>query len=140
MTAIAAEHKAAKAACDPMAANAKDICLAQAKGAEKVAMAELTASYQPTTKARYDVRVARADADYAGNAKDVCVKEAKAVQTTAKADAKTTAGKEIAVARQYASAEKRDADYAVAKEKCDALSGAAKDACIGSAKANFGKS
>jgi hypothetical protein len=42
--------------------------------------------------------------------------------------------------RKDAAADKRDADYAVAKEKCDALAGAAKDACVGSAKANFGKS
>jgi hypothetical protein len=56
------------------------------------------------------------------------------------ADAKATAGKEIAEARKDAGAAKRDADYAVAREKCDAMSGTSKDACIGSAKANFGKS
>ena len=156
---IAAEYKTAKAGCDPLSSNAKDVCMAQAKGGEKVAQAELTASYQPTVKARYDVRLARAEADYsvakekcddrAGNAKDVCVKEAQAVRTTAKADAKAhmkttdakvAAGKEISAAQKDASADKRDADYAVAKEKCDALAGAAKDACVGSAKANFGKS
>jgi len=156
---IGAEYKTAKNSCEPLAANAKDICMAQAKGGERVALADLTASYQPTVKARYDARLARAEADYsvakekcddqAGNAKDVCVKEAEAVRTTAKADAKAhmkatdakvAAGKEITAANKDASAAKRDAEYAVAKEKCDALAGAAKDSCIGSAKANFGKS
>jgi hypothetical protein len=156
---IAAEYKTAKAGCESMSANAKDVCVAQAKGGEKVALAELAASYQPTVKARYDLRLARAEADYSvakekcddqsGNAKDVCVKEAQAVHTAAKADAKAqmkttdakvAAGKEIAEARKDANAVKRDADYALAREKCDALAGAAKDVCVGSAKANFGKS
>ena len=156
---IATEFKAAKAGCDPLSSNAKDVCMAQARGVEKVAQAELAASYKPTVKARYDVRLARAEADYSvarekcddqsGNAKDVCVKQAQAGRTTAKedakanmktTDAKVVAGKEIAEARKDAGANKRDADYAVAREKCDALAGAAKDVCVGSAKANFGKS
>ncbi len=41
-------------------------------------------------------------------------------------------------ARKDAAMQKRDADYAVAKEKCDVLAGAAKDKCIDSAKIKFG--
>jgi hypothetical protein len=36
---IAATHKAAKAGCDAFSGNAKDVCMAQANGNEKVAMA-----------------------------------------------------------------------------------------------------
>lgn len=36
--------------------------------------------------------------------------------------------------------DKRDADYAVAKEKCDAFAGGAKSNCMNEAKACFGKS
>jgi len=36
-------------------------------------------------------------------------------------------------------ADKRDADYAVAKEKCDALSGNAKELCVNEAKKHYGK-
>ena len=36
--------------------------------------------------------------------------------------------------------DKRDAAYAVAKEKCDAMKGDAKDACIKNAKAKYGQS
>lgn len=156
---IGAEYKQAKAGCEPMAGNAKDVCAAEAKGKERVALADLGAAYKPTVKARYDARLARAEADHsvamercddkAGNAKDVCVKEAHAVRTAARADAtanmktadaKQGAGKQIAEARKDAAADKRDAEYAVAKEKCDALAGSARDSCVGDAKSRFGKS
>jgi hypothetical protein len=55
-----------------------------------------------------------------------------------KADAK--AGGKTAEARQDANADKRDADYKVAVERCDAMSGAAKSECTAAAKARFGKS
>jgi hypothetical protein len=155
---IEADYKSTRAGCDPLAANTKDICVAKAKGIEKVALAELANTYKPTVKARYDARLAKAEADYAvakemcdeksGNAKDVCVKEAKAIETAAKADAKAnmkvvdaskTADKAIVDARKDATADKRDAEFAVAKEKCDALSGTTKDACVTDAKARYGK-
>ena len=43
-------------------------------------------------------------------------------------------------ARKEANADKLDADYKVAIEKCDALAGAAKDSCVSAAKAQFAKS
>lgn len=95
---IAAEYKSAKAACDSLSANAKDVCMAEAKGKQKIAKSELEASNKPSDKTRYDVGIATAEADYtvakekcgdkAGNDKKVCVKEAKAAETRAKADAK----------------------------------------------------
>jgi hypothetical protein len=74
---------------------------------------------------------------FAANAKDVCVEEAKAVEVKALADAKM--GKQIGEARSDAAADKRDADYKVAVEKCDVMAGDAKSACVASAKAQFGK-
>jgi hypothetical protein len=166
---IAAEYKAAKAACGSLSGNRNDICMAEAKGKEKVALAELEVSYKPSRETRYQVSVAKAEANYAvanercddlaGNAKDVCVKEAKAAETTAKADAKAQlktsdanataneksaeaygkADSQAADARKDATADKRDADYKVAKEKCDAFAGDAKDQCLDQAKARFGK-
>jgi hypothetical protein len=84
----------------------------------------------------YAVAKERCD-DKAGNAKDVCVEEAKAVEVKALADAKM--GKQIGEARSDAAADKRDADYKVAVEKCDVMAGDAKSACVASAKAQFGK-
>ena len=156
---VASDYKSAKANCDSLSANQNDICMAQAKGSERIAMAELDASFKPTTTTRYKARVARADADYAvakercdemaGNTKDVCVKESKAAQTTAVADAKAQMKSSDAVdkanekstdARKSASEDKLEAQYAVAKEKCDVYAGGAKDVCLDRAKVRFGKS
>jgi hypothetical protein len=167
---IQAEYKAAKADCDRFTANIKDICIAEAKGRENVALAELGERYHPGPKASYDVRMAKAEAAYAlakekcddmaGNKKDVCVKEAKSAHTAAKADAKAQmktaeanktaseksakargkANKEIGEARKDADVDKRDAAYAVAVEKCDILSGSDKDLCVSRAKQRYGKS
>ncbi len=156
---IAADYKVGKAACKSLADNAKDICMAAAKGKEKVAYAELEQAYKPSVDARYKVRIARAESDYgvarekcddqAGNLKDVCVKEAKAAQTSAKADAKAqmkvvdarnTATDKTVAARSDAVVEKTNANYSVAIEKCSAFAGEAKDKCISDAKAAFGKS
>ena len=76
--------------------------------------------------------------DQTGNAKDVCVKEAKAVQDKANVDAKMN--KKVADARKDATDDKREADYKVANERCSAMAGAPKDACVAEAKARFGKS
>ena len=155
---IESQYKADSAHCKSMKGNADDVCKAEAKGKEKVATAELEANYKNTAKARYDARVAQADADYdvakekcddmSGNQKDVCVKEAKAAHTKAKADAKVAradrdatrkAEEKRADARQDARDDTRDAQYKVAIEKCDGMKGTAKDQCVRDAKAHYGK-
>ena len=55
------------------------------------------------------------------------------------ADTRQDASVKQADARKDANADKRDADYKVAIEKCDALAGSAKDACISNAKVQYGK-
>ena len=144
---ISDTYKADKKACGSLAGNAKDICQEEAKGKEKVARAEV--EYQYTGKPRDNEKLvmAKADAAYevakekcddlAGNPKDVCVTEAKAKHVSAKADAKTV--KTVAASRADAVDEKRDAQYKVAAEKCDALSGDAKTSCIKAAKSRYGK-
>jgi len=166
---IEIDYKNDKAGCAALVANAKDICKAQAKGKENIAKAELEAGYAPSEKNRYDVRMAKAEAEFSvakekcddqkGNAKDVCVKEAKATHTTAKADAKASmkiadakhtakeettearakSAEKVADANKDAAADKREAELKLANTKCDALAGAAKDSCMTDAKARFGK-
>ena len=146
-TSIKATEKTERDACSARTGNAKDICVEEAKAKAKVARAELEFAHSGKPKDEAKVAEARAESTYAvakercddrtGNEKDVCVKEAKAAQTKAKADAK--AGKKIAEARKDATVDKRDADYKVASERCDAMTGAAKDACVAQAKARFGK-
>ena len=167
---IAAQFRSATSACDSFAGNAKDICKAEASGNDKVANAQLDARYQPSAESTLKWRNAQADAnrsaakercdDKAGNVKDVCLKEAKAAEIAAKADAKAemkmaTANEQAArtsatantkasaqgdAARKDAASTRRDADYTVAKEKCDAFSGDTKNNCLNEAKARFDRS
>ncbi len=144
---ISSEYKTAKDKCKALTANAKDICMEEAKGKEKVARAELQYSYsekpgdrvkvaETKAKTAYEVAKEKCD-DLAGNPKSVCKKEAKAVETKALVDARM-AGK-ISDTRKEGAQDKMDADYKVATEKCDALAGDAKSGCVASAKAKFGK-
>ena len=146
-TRISADYKADKAACSSMSANAKDICVQEAKAKEKVARAELEYGYtgkpgdmtkvrEVKAKTAYAIAKEKCD-DKAGNDKDVCRKEAKAIETKALVDARMA--KDVAETRQDGAKEKMDADYKVAAEKCESLAGDAKTSCIASAKAKFGK-
>jgi hypothetical protein len=93
-------YKTERAKCDSLKANPKDVCIEEAKAAEKRSKAEAEAMYKNTPKARMNARVAVADADYgvakvkcnaqSGDAKDLCVKEAKVVQKKAVVDAKAS--------------------------------------------------
>ncbi|MFA7415733.1 MAG: hypothetical protein WC048_14725 [Rhizobium sp.] len=166
---IDAKYKTAQDGCGSFSGNANDICVAEAKGNRSVDKAELDDSYMPTIKTRYNVRIARAKADFsvamekcddkAGNDKDVCVKEAKAAEihemANAKAQMKTSKADVVAIdksaaantkamdkaveAHNDAASDGRDADYAVAKEKCQALAGNVKDLCLSDAKVRFGQ-
>ncbi|QBQ39594.1 hypothetical protein E1742_24740 [Pseudoduganella plicata] len=141
-----AQYKEARAQCDALAGNPKDVCVAEAKAARVRAEADATAHYKNTlrayTKARQDI----AEADYAvdhsrcealtGNDKDVCIKRAKSTRTAALADAR--ADKKVIEARSNAREDKRIAEYKVAAEKCDALSGTPKEQCVSAAKTRFG--
>jgi hypothetical protein len=69
-----------------------------------------------------------------GNAEDVCEAQAKGDQRVAEADLDAR-NKGTAKARADARLVRADAQYEVAKEKCDDLSGNAKDVCVKDAKA-----
>ena len=82
-----AQYKVDKDACSSLSGNAKDICIAEAKGKDNIAKADAEAAFTNTPKMRQSARLAHAQANYdvaiekcddlAGNPKDVCVKEAK---------------------------------------------------------------
>lgn len=138
-------YKADKDACDKLSGNAKDICQKEAKGREDVALAQLEYNYTGNAKdevklvekrneARYDVAKERCD-DRSGEAKDVCTREAKTVYEKAKADLKMN--KKVAEAVDDAEDARIKADYKLASEKCNTLSGDAKDVCVTSAKARY---
>ena len=99
MKKIEFRYKVAKIQCGRLLANAKDICMAEAKGKANVGMAELAARKHPGRDARYDVTIARAEAvyavarekcdDLAGSANAACVRETEAARTSARNEAWT---------------------------------------------------
>lgn len=143
----ATTYKHARAACDTITGNPKDVCVAQAKAARVRTEEEANAYYLNTLKAFTQSRMRIASANFErdktrckafnGNEKDVCLSQAKAtlisVQADARADSKTIE------ARADARADKETAAYKVALEKCDAFAGAVKDNCVSTAKIQFGK-
>ncbi len=155
---IEADYKVNKNGCDSLKANAKDICVSEAKGTQKVAKADLEAQYKPSDKASFKAAEARADAAYdiakekcddlAGNAKDVCVKDAKAAQVKAKSEAKvaraanevdTARTQKIADARKEAVVDQNEANYKATVERCGTFAGDVKDRCVNDAKVRFGR-
>lgn len=163
------KYRADKKACNVHAGNTKDICVEEAKGAERVAKAELEAIYESSTKHTIAVQEAKAKAtlaiakekcdDQNGNAKAVCRKEADAVYTSDMAKAKlsektgdinnkaasemkdtqNTAMDKKANARKEANEDIREADYKTAHQKCEAYTGDVKAKCIAEAKTRFNK-
>lgn len=122
------------------------LLLAGLFGLNTVAHADDVAKLQKDqANASYDARTDDAKAKYkadedackamSGNDKDVCKKKAKADYKTAKAQAK--AMKKTAKADANADETSREQAYKVAKEKCDAMSGDAKDACVSKAKLDY---
>ena len=154
---ITTDYKASKVKCGSLKANAKDICMSEAKGVEKIAKAEAEAAYTPSARNTEKVAMAKVDAmystakekcdDLSGNAKDVCVKDAKVAYTKGKDDAKiakvsmdTSKSKsdKIADVKKDAAADEKQAMYKAANERCDALAGAPKDTCQADAKVKYG--
>ena len=95
---IEADYKVAKAQCDTLKDNAKDVCEKEAKGHENVAKAELEQQYKPSpaharnvaeekVKANYEVAKEKCD-DLKSDAKSACEKQAKANEAKGKADIK----------------------------------------------------
>lgn len=92
------EAKAARDKCKDMKGNAKDVCMAEAKGQERLAKAELEAKNKDTPKNRYDVAAAKADMEHdvarakcdemKGKEKEACQKDAKTARDNAKKQAK----------------------------------------------------
>jgi hypothetical protein len=142
-----ADFKLARAKCDSLIDNPKDVCIAEAKAARTFVEANAKAEYKDTLSAQTTATKDIADANYyvekakcgsqTGNAKDVCIKAAKSNKVAVVSNAK--ADKKIVEALTDAREDKNTAEYKVVLEKCDASTGAAKDACVAAAKKKFDK-
>ena len=103
----------------------------------------LAAQAQSLTKAEYKSEKDKISATYKteraacnadkGNAKDICIELAKGKEKVDKANLEERY-KPSEKTQHNARMAKADAEYAVAKERCDDQSGAAKDKCTAEAK------
>src|SRR5687767_2925329 len=83
---IEAEFEAARRKCNSFGGNAGDVCLAEARGDHRVAMAELEERRSPSFKTRYKLHIAKAETEFEiateecderiNGAKDECLAEA----------------------------------------------------------------
>lgn len=144
---IEATYKNSRAGCDALSGNARDICLADAKGQRAVAEADLKYRlsndavdlrklHMARAEAAYELAIERCD-DKGGNEKDVCRQQAKADRTAAEAEVKQH--KAVARANTEAAETKKEAFYKAEVERCDALAGDAKTACVAAAKSKYGQ-
>ncbi|MCY1210684.1 hypothetical protein D9M72_223780 [compost metagenome] len=95
---ISADYKTDRAACDAMKDNAKDVCVEEAKGKEKIAKAELDQKMKPSDGNARKVAEAKVEVAYSiakekcddqkGEAKSTCVKQAKADESKGMAEVK----------------------------------------------------
>jgi hypothetical protein len=127
---IVSDYKFDSASCTALRANAREVCYKQAKGKENDAKAELKYAISGAEKDANKMRIVKADSAFAiakemcddrsGNDKDVCRAEAKRTHVDALADNKMI--KTVGAAEKKDMDVKRDQDYKVAIEKCDAMS------------------
>ncbi len=133
--------------CKQLKSDERDICRAQARAVHRKADAEAIAQQRNTPQARVDARITSADADYdlaraackamPRKERAACLKDAKAQRTEASSHA--IADLNVTQARNKAKEEKRKSYYSASLKKCDALAGAAKEACMTLARAQYGE-
>ena len=107
-------------------------------------MFSIGAMAQNMSKSDYEASESKIEADYksdkaacaslSGNAKDICKAEAKGKMKVEQAELEARY-KPSAKTHYEARVAKAEADYAVARERCDDLTGNKKDVCIKEAKA-----
>jgi hypothetical protein len=98
---IESDFRTARTGCEPMLGNVRVICVADVRGREAIALAELRAAYDPTNDSVVDVRIAKARAgldiararcdDAPAQRKAACAAEAEAAHGAALASPKAAA-------------------------------------------------
>ena len=134
-------------ACDSLEGFKQEVCIAEAKAARVRQEADAKAEEENTPKARTDALIAHAQSklDVAkvkcepleGNEENVCVKEAEVEYE--KSVSIANANQTVRDAHEKAMENIIDADYELEREKCNSLSGDAKDQCVAKVKKSFDK-
>ena len=149
---ISGDYKVSRDKCNALKANAKDICVSEAKGVQRIAKAELKSAYEPSARHTQKVAMAKGDAAYdtakekcddsQGNAKNICRADAKAAHVKAQDEARVMrvsaeADKAKTGARSMANKDENEANFKAASARCDSMTGAPKDTCIADAKLKY---
>lgn len=149
---IAGAFKDARARCDPLSGNARDVCMVQAKAERNIAFADLEQRYEPTPRhaerlavvraeSAYDVARERCD-DAAGSDRDACIRGAKDSRSQALAQAHSSgaspAHRDIIDLTRNA-VPPRLPEYDQIYRSCQQLDGNARVSCMADARARFGR-
>lgn len=142
-----AELLAERAACDKLAGTPRDVCREQARGKELVTKAALDLAHTGGRKSQDRLATVRMDVAYdiartqcndkAGAAKAVCTKEAQTARARAQADLRLS--QRMTDAKRDAAEDRRDAEYKLSAEKCNAMAAAPRATCMAAAKAKAGR-
>ena len=152
---IEEQYDTAQARCKRVQGHARELCNEQARGERDVEVAQLQFRADPTADNDQKVRLAKADASYSkslveckemdGQARALCRKDAKMVYEEAKTDAKLQRQVMEQVLRSEAVVRDRTAEadrvakaqYAAARQRCEALPPEGRINCFEDVKKRF---
>ena len=103
---IEAEFVAARRKCNAFGGNALDVCLAEARGDQRVAIAELEERRSPSSRARYKLHIAKVEAAFE-IATEECDERINGAKDECLADARSTFAREKASARSDLNPDRR---------------------------------
>lgn len=139
------EYLVARKLCDTLDGHAQDVCIAEAKAERKRQEADAEAAEKDTPEAKTKALISYADAALevaetkcavqTGNDKDICIKRARLEHQQSVSLAK--ANQKVREAQQEALEEISEADYQLALEKCESVSGKARENCRDNVKTKF---
>lgn len=149
---IASTFTHARAVCDELTSNTKDICVEEARAVQSIAHAELAFRRSGHLSDAAAIPVVRAEAGYAvarercdeqtGADKARCLAEARSAQASALAEAKAAATAAAAAAGSVAQTPvdaRREAEYQRAVAKCEAMASDTRSHCLTAARKKAGK-
>ncbi|MCQ9372812.1 hypothetical protein NMQ14_00955 [Methyloversatilis sp. XJ19-13] len=145
---IASTFTHARAVCDALTSNTRDICVEEARAVQSIAHAELAFRRSGHLSDAAAIPVVRAEAGYAvarercdeqtGADKARCLAAARSAQAGALAEAKAAAAAAGSVAQTPVDA-RREAEYQRAVAKCEAMASDTRSHCLTAARKKAGK-
>jgi hypothetical protein len=152
---IEEQYDHAQARCKRVTGHARELCSEQARGERDIEVAQLQLRNEPTGENDEKLRLAKAEASYSkglvecktfdGTARDVCRREARRSYEEAKVEARlqrevaerTLRSKNVVRERTAESDRIAQAQFATARQRCEALPPEGRLNCLEDAKTRF---